>query len=183
MGCGGRYVNYWMIAAAVLAVILLTETVFWLRARAAHRRALAQLQQESEQLRGENISLRREVAARERDVEAEQAHSDSLAVEIEQLQDELAQFADRVQRAEARRTDAEKEMFATRMRIDQLQQQLHQSHTEQINQEKLYQDIISERDRTISTLQDKLHKRRKKKKEDVLDRQITLDDILNGADQ
>jgi len=180
LGYGGRNVDYWMIAAAALALVWIATVVVWLRGRRKRRKQIEQLNQENERLRDENISLRREIAALERDLEDEQAHSDELDAEIERLHGELAQAAERVGRAESRRTDAEKEMFATRMRIDQLQQQLSQSRTEQINQERLYQDIIEDRDQTISALQDKLHKRRKKKKEDVLDQQITLDDILNG---
>lgn len=179
-GVRGKKVDYWMIAVAALTAILLALVILCFRMRRKYRAEKTQLEQENGRLRDENISMRRELAALERDLEAEQAHSDDLALEIEELRTQLEQASERVRRAEDRRTDAEKEMFATRMRVDQLQQQLRQSRDEQNNQERLYQDIISDRDQTIASLQDKLYKRRRKKKEDVLDQQITLDDILNG---
>ena len=97
------------------------------------------------------------------------------------MKEELQRAADRVAQAENRRTVAEKEIFASRMRLDQFQQQLKQAHDEQRAQEQLYQDIIYDRDQTITQLQEKLHKRSKKKKPEILDQQITLDDLLNNG--
>lgn len=179
---GGRIVNYWMIASMVLALAFIAACIMllcqWKRMRAERE----QSQAEAEHLRAENIDLRRELSALEREFEEEQQYSDSLNEEIDAQKEELQRAAERVTQAEIRRTDAEKEIYAGRMRLDQLQQQLKQSHEEQRAQEQLYQDIIHDRDQTITQLQDKLHKRSRKKKPEILDQQITLDDILSVSE-
>lgn len=172
--------NNWMIASIALAAAFIAASVYLLIKRKRMRAERMQHQQEIEQLRGENIGFRREIGALERELDAEQRYSDSLKQEIEDQKEELLRAAERVSNAESRRTDAEKEIFASRMRLDQLQQQLKQAHEEQRAQEHLYQDIIYDRDQTITQLQEKLHKRSRKKKPEILDQQITLDDLLNN---
>lgn len=171
--------NYWMVASIALALGLAAACIAMLLKERQMRAQREQARVETDHLRMENIELRRELGALERDLESEQRYSDSLEQKITVQQEELQRAAERVAQAEIRRTDAEKEIFASRMRLDQLQQQLKQSHDEQNAQEQLYQDIIRDRDQTIAQLQEKLHKRSKKKKQDVLDQQITLDDLLS----
>lgn len=175
---------YWIIAAALLALGCAVVGARCVR----QRRMLAERDAENERLRieadgirRENVDMRREIAALCRDVEEEQRYSDQLNEELDAQFQRLLDAEQRAERAEMRRTDAEKEIYAGRMRAEQLQQQLRQAHDEQLAQEQLYQDIIRERDQTIAALQDRLHKRHKKKKTEVLDRQITLDDILSGG--
>ena len=168
-----------MIASIALAAAFIAACIGLLVQRKRMRAERMQHQQEIEQIRAENIGFRREIGALERDLEAEQHYSDSLRQEIDDQKEELLRAAERVENAENRRTVAEKEIFASRMRLEQLQQQLDQAHAEQNAQEQLYQDIILDRDQTITRLQDRLHKRKKKKTE-VLDQQITLEDLFEN---
>ena len=114
----------------------------------------------------------------DRELDSERRYVDDLERVIEGKNLELQRADERVESAENRRTDAEKEIYARRMQIDQLQQQLDQAHESQLAQERLYQDIIFDRDQTIARLQEKMNKRGKKKKNEVLDQQITLDDLF-----
>lgn len=178
--------KYWILTAALTALACIAAVVLCIHSRKRLKQQEAEIQQlqiEKDGICRENVELRREIAGLCRDLEEEQLYSDQLNQDLDDQYQLLLDTQERAERAEARRTDAEKEIYAGRMRAEQLQQQLKQSHEEQNNQERLYQDIIRDRDRTISELQDKLHKRRKKKKPEVIDRQITLDDLLGGNNQ
>jgi len=168
-----------MIASIALGAAFVAACIALLRQRKRMRIERETFQQEIDHLRAENIDLRREVSALERDYESEKQYSESLEQKIDAQNEEIQRFTERVTQAENRRTDAEKEIFASRMRLEQLQNQLRRSRDEQNAQELLYQDIIRDRDQTISNLQDRLHKRKKKKPE-VLDQQITLEDLFNN---
>lgn len=176
--------KYWILTAALAGIACLSAVAVCIH---QHRRLkhqeeeLQQLHMEIDGIRRENVELRREIARLCRELEDEQQYSNQLNKDLDDQYQQLLDALDRAERAESRRTDAEKEIYAGRMRAEQLQQQLKQSHEEQLNQERLYQDIISDRDRTIETLQDKLHKRRKKKRNETIERQITLDDLLGGG--
>ncbi len=175
---------YWILAATGLICAIAVGIAIWQRRRIGQYEArdaeCEQIRIDIEGIRRENIDLRREIAALNRDLDEEQAYSDSLAEEIDHQQAQLQHAMQRAENAETRRTDAEKEIYAGRMRISQLEQQLKQAYKEQANQEQLYQDIIRDRDQTIQKLQENSPKRRKKKP-DILDQQITLDDIMKEA--
>ena len=171
--------DYWMIASIALGTAFVAACIVLICQGRRMKRERMLFQQETDQLRGENIGFRREVGALEREFEEEKRYSESLEQKIDAQNEELQRMSDRVTQAENRRTDAEKEVYARRMQIEQLQNQLQQSHAEQTAQEQLYQDIIRDRDQTISNLQEKLHKRKKKKTE-ILDQQITLEDLFNN---
>lgn len=177
--------NYWIIVSAILGLICVGTCIVYIQQR---RELLMrrerdseseQIRQENEGVRRENVSLRREIAALCRDVEEEQRYSGELEAELDAQDERISHAEERADRAEARRTEAEKEIYASRMRAEQLAQQLKQCHQEQLAQEQLYQDIIRERDLTIAKLQENPQKRRTKKKVEVLDQQITLDDLFN----
>lgn len=176
--------KYWIAAAVLMALACIAALAVCIRQRKQIQQNDADLQQlriELDGIRRENIDFRREIAALNRDIEEEQRYSDRLTEELDNQYRLLMDAEERVTRAENRRTDAEKEIYAGRMRAEQLQQQLRQAHLEQMTQEQLYQDIIRDRDATIAQLQERSVKLRPKKKKDVLDQQITLDDILGGG--
>lgn len=176
--------NYWIVAAVLAVSACIGIGVFCIRLRRQLNQQEAEAQQiriEIDGIRRENIDLRREIAALCREIEDEQRYSDQLNQDLDDQYQCLLVAEQRAERAEARRTDAEKEIYAGRMRAEQLQQQLRQAHEEQLAQEQLYQDIIRDRDKTIARLQEKNIKHRPKKKKEVLDHQITLDDILSGG--
>lgn len=176
--------NYWVIVSALLALVCAGTCIVYIQqrkellTRKEHDSEAELLRQECESIRRENVSLRREIAALCRDIENEQDYSADLEAELDAQDKRLADEMERADRAEARRTEAEKEIYASRMRAEQLAQQLKQSHQEQLAQEQLYQDIIRERDLTIAKLQESPQKRRTKKKVEVLEQQITLEDLL-----
>lgn len=175
--------NVWMASAAiaVAACIIVLAVCIRQRMRIAQLEAeLQQLRIELEGIRRENVDFRREIAGLCRDLEEEQQYSDQLSEELDKQYQLLLEAEQRVERAEIRRTDAEKEIYAGRMRAEQLQQQLRQAHMEQMAQEQLYQDIIRDRDATIAQMQEKHRKHRLKKKKEVLDQQISFDDLLGG---
>ena len=175
--------NVWIAAAALAASACMIVLAVCIRQRKQMARTDADVQQlriELEGIRRENIDFRREIAALNRDIEEEQRYSDRLSEELDNQYRLLLEAEQRVERAESRRTDAEKEIYAGRMRAEQLQQQLRQAHMEQMSQEQLYQDIIRDRDLTIAKLQEKGRRHRLKKKKEVLDQQISFDDLLGG---
>ena len=79
--------------------------------------------------------------------------------------------------ADARRIETEKAVAAAEMRARLLKGHCDRLQKEQLTQEQLYQDILKEREETISKLQDQ-PKRRPRKRNDVLDQQISLNDLL-----
>lgn len=177
--------NYWIVAAAAALAACVAVGVLCTRLRGQLKRLEEDAQQlriEIDGIRRENVDFRREIAALCRELEDEQHYSDQLNQDLDDQYRQLLEAEQRAERAESRRTDAEKEIYAGRMRAEQLQQQLRQAHDEQLAQEQLYQDIIRDRDKTIARLQERSLKLRPKKKKDVLDQQITLDDLLSQED-
>jgi len=177
-------VNYWIVAAALAAACVAVGAIC-IRFRGQLKQRESEVQQlriEIDGIRRENVDCRREIAALCRELEDEQCYSDRLNQDLDDQYNRLLEAEQRAERAEARRTDAEKEIYAGRMRAEQLQQQLRQAHDEQLAQEQLYQDIIRDRDKTIARLQEKGRKHRMKKKREALDHQITLDDLLSQED-
>lgn len=177
--------NGWMIAAIALSVAAAALAVFCFRMRKqlkerdARDVEMSSLQQETYALRGENARARREIAALYRALEEEQDRSDAFEEAYNEQRSLLHQAGQQADRAEARRIEAEKDIYAGRMRISLLEQQIEAMQREQLAQEQLYQDILREKEETIFQLQNQQPKYRPKKKNDLLEQQqVTLDDIL-----
>lgn len=184
---GGNTVNYWMIVSVALALICAGTCIVYIQQRKElllrkeHDGIPEQLRQEMDHYRRENVTLRRETAALYRALEDEQNYADDLEQELDEQYARLVHAEQRAERAEARRTDAEKEIYAGRMRSDLLERQLKELQDNQLAQEQLYQDIIRERDLTIAKLQESQPKRKpNKKKPDILDQQVTLEDLIGA---
>jgi len=130
------------------------------------------------ELRADNTRRRREVAALLRELQEEQERSDAFEdayVRQKRFSDQLKL---RVEQADSRRIESEKEVFAGRMRIQLLEEQVSTLEREQVAQEQLYQDILREREETLARLQDQQQKKRPRKKNEVSEEQITFDDLF-----
>ena len=178
--------NAWMIVSIVLAAVCAALIVYCvqqqsrLKGQEEQQESLEAARQEVLNVRSDDVRRRREIAALHRALENEQEHSEHLERELDELYFRLEDAQKRQEQAEARRIRAEKEVYAGRMRSDLLEKQIEQLRQEQLNQEKLYQDILSERESQIAQLQEGQAKRRVRKKSEVLDQQVTLNDILGG---
>jgi len=176
----------WMIIAAVLALACAVLAVQYislnrrLQQQDAQAADVEALRREIRAVRGEDVRRRREIASLRRALEEEQENSDALAQDLEYAEDKLREAVRLAEQADARRIRTEKDVSAHRMRADLLEKQIAQLNQEQINQEKLYQDILKERDAQIARLQDNQPKRRARRKPDVLDQQVTLDELFGG---
>lgn len=178
--------NYWMIATALLALLAVVLLAVCARqrrqieARRAQQSDADALRREQYAPRNENLRLRGENVAIHRALEAEQDHGDHLQDALEVQQTRTEEALRRADRADARRIEAEKSAAAAGMRARLLESQCDQLQKEQLAQERLYQDILKEREETIARLQDQ-QKRRPRKRNDVLDQQISLNDLLKEA--
>lgn len=183
---GETALNIWMIAAAVLAVACAVLAAVCIqknnRLKISEEQAVdaEELRREIRVVRGEDVLRRREIAALHRALDDEQDRSDAILQELENVYEQARAAHARAEQAEARRIRAEKEVYAIRMRTDLLEKQISQLNQELSNQEKLYQDILRERDNQIARLQEGQSKRRVRKKPDVLDQQVSLEDLLGG---
>ena len=178
--------NFWMIAAILLALTAAVLAVACIRAHGKLEDARAQ-REDAESfrrdvaiLRGENARWRRENAALHRALENEQAHSDDLERALIEQQRRAEDAERRADQANARRIEADRAVSAGRMRADLLEGQIAQLQREQRVREQLYQVILRDRDDAIARLQDQHQKRRIRKKSEALDQQITISDILKG---
>lgn len=175
-----------MIVAAVLAAVCAVLAANCVRLNRSLQQQDAQaseaeeLRREIRAVRGEDVRRRREIAVLRRALEDEQENSDALAQDLEYAEEQLREAVRLAEQADARRILAEKDVSAQRMRNDLLEKKIDQLNREQFNQEKLYQDILKERDAQIARLQDGQPKRRSRKKPDVLDDQVSLDDLIGG---
>lgn len=178
--------NFWMIAAILLALAAAVLAVVCIRQHGKLEAARAQqenaesFRRDAAVLRGENARWRRENAALHRALENEQAYSDDMERALADQQRCIEEAERRADQANARRIEAERAVSAGRMRADLLEGQLTQLQKEQRAQEQLYQDILRDRDDVIARLQDQHQKRRARKKAEALDQQITISDILKG---
>lgn len=183
---GGRILYIWMIVAAVLAAACAVLAANCVRLNRSLQQQDAQaseaeeLRREIRAVRGEDVRRRREIAVLRRALEDEQENSDALAQDLEYAEEQLREAVRLAEQADARRILAEKDVSAQRMRNDLLEKKIDQLNREQFNQEKLYQDILKERDAQIARLQDGQPKRRARRKPDVLDDQVSLDDLIGG---
>ena len=66
------------------------------------------------------------------------------------------------------------------MRIELLERQIERSQQEFLSSERLYQNILQEQEQTIARLQDQ-QKRRARRKPEVLEQQISINDLLDDA--
>ena len=178
-----------MIAVATLLFIIVALSIAFAhqrsevqRLRGVEERARKN-EEELQFLREENVRQRREAASIERALNAQQQRTEDLLDELDEMDRALERAQQRIRNAEARMSDAEKDVFASRMRVGQLEKQLEKARREQLNQDRIYQDILRERDDTIARLQEAQPRRRTKKKIDVLDQQITLNDILGEMEE
>jgi len=148
-----------------------------LKRRIAREEEVAQLQQALYSARSECARCHREIDALKSDVEEEQARSDGFEAAYHNQLALTERACQQVRREEARRIEAEKSVYAGRMRIDLLEKEVSALQREQTAQELLYQDILRDREETIARLQEPTKKRIRKRPE-VLDQQITLNDLL-----
>jgi len=176
---------YWMIAAAVLALGCAALGIFCgllkrqLRTRTDQESAVAELEREVRIARGGDIRRRREIARLHQALDEEEAAVDALTEETERLREALEESERRTRAAELRRTAAEKEIYAGQMKLRLLEKQAEDTEQAMRAQEQLYQDILREREAAIARLQEG-QKRKQRKKPEVLEQQITLDDLLGG---
>lgn len=179
---GGTKLTKWTIAAAALAVLcgFLTVGCVWLSRRLEHRRADAEaLQREMSELRYGELRAQRENEALLRALEQEERYADDMERELDAMEARMADADRRAGEEEDRRIAAEKNVSAAQMKIALLERQIQSLEDEQLAQERLYQDILREREETIRRLQDGRSKRRMRKKPDILDRQISILDLLD----
>lgn len=183
---GGNKLYIWMIIAALLAFACAVLAVQYislnrhLQQQNEQAADVEALRREIRAVRGEDVRRRREIASLRRALEEEQANSDALAQDLEYAEDKLREAIRLAEQADARRIRTEKDVSAHRMRADLLEKQIAQLNQEQINQEKLYQDILRERDAQIARLQESQPKRKVRRKPDVLEDQISLDELFGG---
>lgn len=145
-----------------------------------HRRADAEaLQREMSELRYGELRAQRENEALLRALEQEERYADDMERELDAMEARMAAADRRAGEEEDRRIAAEKNVSAAQMKIALLERQIQSLEDEQLAQERLYQDILREREETIRRLQDGRSKRRMRKKPDILDRQISILDLLD----
>ena len=174
-----------MITAAALALACIALAAFCTHLKNQLTRQTVQtddmenLRQEIRTVRGEDVRRRREIASLHRALEAEQSYTERLENELDACYNQLQDARARSEQAETRRINAEKDVYACRMRTDLLEKQIARLNEEQLNQAKLYQDILRDRDLQIAQLQESQPKRRPRpKKSDVLDQQVTFSDLM-----
>lgn len=184
---GGTTLLYWIIAAAVLAAACAGLACLCVRLR---RRAagLAQQLNDGEAMRRElralqEINARRlqDAGSLRRALQSAQDHAAALKESMDDLRSQLRYADQRAQSAEARRIAADRDAAAANMRATLLENQLDRLQKEQAEQEQIYQDILREREDELSRLRE-AHRPRTRRKAEVLDQQISLDELLGGAD-
>ena len=178
--------NVWIIVAVALAAIccglaaVCIRQQNQLRMHEADAQGLEGLRRALNAARYEVSRRRRENAALHRALEAEQRRSDGLERELESQLDRIADAEHRAAFAETRRIQVEKNISAGQMKASLLEKKLEEMEKEQLAQEQLYQDILREREETISKFQEAHSKHKPRRKPDALDQQITLNDLLKG---
>lgn len=182
--------NAWMIAAIVF---LLTAVVLGILLAMEMRNG----ELRTRQLENDNRALQRQASRLKTGEQRRQEEMTLLKRELALQLDKAAQMeqeggeraeryrevVERAQREEKRRMQAERELNAMRMREEQLEQQRealsHEKATlivERREQQHMYEEIIRENEDTIVRLQSQNQKR--KRKIDVLEDQVTLNDLL-----
>ena len=184
--------NAWMIAAIVF---LLTAVVLGILLAMEMRNG----ELRTRQLENDNRALQRQASRLKTGEQRRQEEMTLLKRELALQLDKAAQMeqeggeraeryrevVERAQREEKRRMQAERELNAMRMREEQLEQQRealsHEKATlivERREQQHMYEEIIRENEDTIVRLQSQNQKR--KRKIDVLEDQVTLNDLLGA---
>ena len=175
----------WIILAALLAAlgVGLAAACFRLNQQLKQREEAllqrAQADDELQRLRMDDVRRRREIAALNRRLEDAFAEGDRLDAQLDALRRRAEAAEARAQQADKRRIAAEKDVSAEEMKNRLLEKQYAELEQNQLAQERLYQGILREKETLIEQLQAP-PKRRAHKKPDVLDRQITLNDLLKG---
>ena len=175
--------NGWMIATGVLAVAFIALLCITLHMHRKLRESesgaveLTSLQQALYSARSDCVRCRRELDDVYDDLEEEQARSVSFESAYFNQLALTEQAMQQARTEEARRIETEKSVYAGRMRIGLLEKEVAALQSEQTAQELLYQDILREHEETIARLQEPA-KRKPRKKPDMLDQQITLNDLL-----
>ncbi len=100
---------------------------------------------------------------------------------MDDLRSQLRYADQRTQSAEAHRIAADRDAAAANMRATLLENQLDRLQKEQAEQEQIYQDILREREDELARLRE-AHRPRARRKAEALDQQISLDELLGGAD-
>lgn len=178
--------NGWIIAAAALAALcgfLIARGARLknqLQSRDSGAQELDVLRQELYAARCGEARRRRENAAIHRALQAEQRRNDELQQALDLQADQLAGAERRASEEEARRIAAEKSVSAVQMKVGLLEKQIETLEREQLAQEELYQDILRDREETIDRLQESHARRKIRRRPDILDQQISFNDLLKG---
>lgn len=155
----------------------------WMKHRLNQRRAdLAELESIRDELyesRFEELRCKRENDALLRALDHEECYADDLERELDAMQAQINDAHRCADIEEARRIAAEKAVAAGQMKVALLEKQVQALEEQQLAQERLYQDILREREETIHRLQDSQPKRRARKKFDMLEQQISIVDLLD----
>ncbi len=131
-------------------------------------------------LRDENERRIRAFASLRQALDGERLRAESLEDAVAAAEAREAEANDRARRAEARRAEADRDAAAAGMRAGLLEKQVERLTREQRAQEQIYQDILREREEELDRLRESV-KRRQRRRSEVLDQQITLDDWLRAA--
>lgn len=178
--------NPWIILSAALALLCAALIYICVRLQRQVQEAILQaqsnstLRQDFSRLKSECARWQRDSAALQRALQAEQERADDLQLEIDQTDDQLKRALEKAECAEHRRIETEKEVYAEKMRVELLERQIERSQQEFLSSERLYQNILQEQEQTIARLQDQ-QKRRTRRKPEVLEQQISINDLLDDA--
>ena len=186
--------NPWIAVSALLLLLSAFIATVWLVQQNRWRARLNDMEQRVQTAEARQMRVSEDLRRRTRDIarlrsrlRQEQDRSDRFE-EMSQLKDARCYALEqRLAEAERLRVEADKGAEAARMRENLLERQrasLKRENSlmlsEQQEQERVYQDIIRDRDETIQRLMG--DRQRRSRKHSVLDNQVTLDEILPGAD-
>ena len=184
---GGTKLLYWIIAAAALAAAC--AGLIWRCARlrrqiGALEERLAGAEASRRELRAlQDVNARRlqDAGSLRRALQSARARADALEDSLDDLRGQLRYAGQRAQSAEERRAAADRDAAAANLRATLLENQLDRLQREQREQGQIYQDILREREEELSRLRE-ARRPRGRRRGDVLDRQVTLEEWLGGED-
>lgn len=180
------HLNIWTIAAIVFAVLcgLLAAAAArmnrQLRQQESDVQEQEELRRELQAARHDEMRRRRENGALHRALEAERRYSAELEQALNLQTEQVAEAERLADIAEKRRIAAEKDLSANQMKIRLLERQIDELEAGQLTQDQIYQELLRDHEMTIAHLQDQQKRRTSRRKSDILDQQISLNDLLKG---
>ena len=178
--------SIWIIAAILLAALcgVLAACTAGLKNQLRQQqdevRAQEDLRSELQTARHEELRRRRENAALHRALETERRYSAELEQALNLQTEQVAEAERLAGIAEKRRIAAEKDLSANQMKIRLLERQIDELEAGQLTQDQIYQELLRDHETAIAHLQDQQKRRASRRKPDVLDQQISLNDLLKG---